>query len=74
MILWSKGLGNPVPVRFLVQTEKRGSMAVAAVTGIACFLRRRLYRFLGGKAATAATPPGAGAADTRGGGSKHGGP
>jgi hypothetical protein len=42
-------LKQPMPVRFLVTTPKRGSILSASVVGIGCFVRRTLFRFLGGR-------------------------
>jgi hypothetical protein len=42
-------LKQPMPVRFLVTTPKRTSILLASVVGIGCFVRRTLYRFLGGR-------------------------
>jgi hypothetical protein len=42
-------LSQPVPVRFLVSAPRRGEIFWASLVGIGCFVRRTLYRFLGGK-------------------------
>ena len=42
-------LNQPMPVRLLVTTPKRLSILRAALIGIGCFVRRTLYRFLGGR-------------------------
>jgi hypothetical protein len=44
-------LNQPMPVRLLVTTPKRSSILRAALVGIGCFVRRTLYRFLGGRGA-----------------------
>jgi len=51
-------LRNPVPVRFLVSTPERWSIAAAAVGGITCFVRRTLFRLLGGRPAVIAASAG----------------
>ena len=42
-------LSQPLPVRFLISTPKRGAILWASLVGIGCFIRRTLYRFVGGK-------------------------
>jgi hypothetical protein len=42
-------LKQPMPVRFLVSTPKRRSILWASLSGIGCFVRRTLFRFLGGR-------------------------
>jgi hypothetical protein len=40
---------QPMPVRFLVTTPKRTSILWASQVGIGCFVRRTVFRFLGGR-------------------------
>jgi hypothetical protein len=47
-------LNQPMPVRLLVTTPKRMSILWASLVGIGCFVRRTLFRFLGGKGADSA--------------------
>jgi len=47
-------LSQPMPVRLLVKTPKRMSILAAALVGIGCFVRRTLFRFLGGRGADSA--------------------
>ena len=47
-------LNQPMPVRLLVTTPKRLSILWAALVGIGCFVRRTLFRFLGGRSADSA--------------------
>lgn len=42
-------LAQPVPVRFLISAPKRGAILWASLVGIGCFIRRTVYRLLGGK-------------------------
>jgi hypothetical protein len=47
-------LNQPMPVRLLVTTPKRTSILWASLIGIGCFVRRTLFRFLGGRGADSA--------------------
>lgn len=47
-------LNQPMPVRLLVKTPKRMSILRAALIGIGCFVRRTLFRFMGGRSADSA--------------------
>ena len=49
-------LNQPMPVRLLVTTPKRFSILWGALLGIGFFVRRTLYRFLGGRGADSASP------------------
>jgi len=42
-------LNQPLPVRLLVTNPKRLSILWASLIGIGCFVRRTLFRFLGGR-------------------------
>jgi hypothetical protein len=42
-------LNQPLPVRLLVTSPKRLSILWASLVGIGCFVRRTLFRFLGGR-------------------------
>ena len=47
-------LNQPMPVRLLVTTPKRMSILWTSLVGIVCFVRRTLFRFLGGGGADSA--------------------